>query len=178
MKKLLANAMWPLVLFVLLIPGLSIISCQKENVIANENPDLQNTSQLNAELAKKGITTVEAYNSVIYDSCRNENVFLTGQMISKVIESFDRGYYLNYEIRLDKISGIGEVTGTIYHGGGRISGVVKQNEDATKVKGKVTYRVKFIAKKGKQISFTQTARFIMVNGQIKVDFNNVYDTCK
>ena len=115
---------------------------------------------------------------MVFDSCRKENVLLSGQTVYKLTESFENGYYINYEIKLDKIKGVGEKTGIKYHGGGKILGIVKANEDGTNVKGKVTYKVKYEGNNGYQISFTQNARFKMVNNIIKVDFNNIFDSCK
>ena len=57
-------------------------------------------------------------------------------------------------------------------------GTARLNEDGTKVRGKVTYKVKYVGNKGNQIFFTQNARFIQVNNEIKVEFDDIFDSCK
>ena len=161
------------------------LSCKKDTVGNIESTGRASLSVAEIKISEKdrasrkqASVTTEPYSTVLFDSCRNENILLTGQATYKLIESFDKGYYINYEIDLDKIKGVGERTGTVYHGGGKIIGIVKQNENATKVKGKVTYKVKYVGNNGNQIFFTQNARFISVNNVTKVDFNNIFDSCR
>jgi hypothetical protein len=186
MKKALLHPYGLLKLLPLLIilPG-TLFSCKKEMINSNvstakENllADKTSNSDENKEPGKHETVTKEFYNSTLFDSCRQENVVLSGEAIYKLSESFDRGYYINYEIDLEKVTGVGEITGIKYHGGGKILGIVKQNENATKVKGKVTYKVKYVGGNGNQIFFTQNARFLQVNNVVKIDFNNIYDSCK
>lgn len=126
----------------------------------------------------KASVSVEEYSSVIFDSCRAENVALTGTAQYKLIESFTNGYYIYYEIKLEKITGVGEITGTVYHGGGKILGVTKVSEDGMDKFSKASYKVKYVANNGNQIIFNQTSKFIVRDTVIKVETNYIMDTCK
>jgi len=152
-------------------------SCRKTDMNFDEGAVLLKESAAMVKKSGHSTVTTEPYNSMVFDSCRGENVLLAGQAVYKLTESFDKGYYINYEIMLDKVIGIGEKSDTRYHGGGKIVGTVRANEDGTKVKGKVTYKVKYVGNNGNQIYLTQNARFIMVNNIIKVDFNDIFDSC-
>jgi hypothetical protein len=158
--------------------GFTTSFCQNVNGHSKEKQLKSSEHGKPERSSKKPTITTEPYKTILFDSCRMEEVELTGQVVYRLTESFDKGYYIDYRIDLDKISGIGKKSGTIYHGGGKIEGVVKQNEDGSKVKGKTTYKVKYVGSNGNQIFFNQNARFIMVNGETKVDFNDVYDSCR
>ena len=158
--------------------GFTTCFCQKVNDHPKEEHSKLSGQGKPEKSSKKGTITREPYKTVIFDSCRMEEVELTGEVVYRLTESFDKGYYIDYRMNLDKISGVGKKTGTIYHGGGKIEGVVKQNEDGGKVRGKTTYKVKYVGSNGNQIFFNQNARFIQVNGETKVEFDDVYDSCR
>ena len=154
-----------------------VSSCKKVNVNLNENSALLKQSGTDKK-ALKTTVTIEAYNSTVHDSCRNENIKLTGQAEYKLIESFENGYYINYEIKLEKVTGIGEKTGTLYKGGGKIVGIAKLNADFSNNMAKVTYKVKYTGNNGNLITINENARFVMKNNIIKIEFNNSFYTCK
>jgi hypothetical protein len=178
MKKTFNNQLYLQMILCFIMMGFTSAFCQKKNNNSAEKKDMKPEAAQPASPSHKPTITTEPYKAVIFDSCRMEEVDLSGTVTYSLVESFDKGYYINYKIDLDKVSGLGKKTGSVYHGGGKIVGTTKQNEDGTKVKGKTTYRVKYVGNDGNQIFFTQNARFIMVNGETKVEFNNIYDSCR
>lgn len=180
MNKILPNRkrlLLRILILQIILSGL-LVCCKKTDMSSQEDAGLVKELVTDKTPANRGTVTTEPYNATVFDSCRKENIILSGETTYKFEQSFDKGYYLYYEIDLDKINGVGERTGIDYHGGGKIVGTVKQNVDGTSLKSKVTYRVKYTGSNGNQVSFIQNAKFIIVNNVVKVDFNNIFDSCK
>lgn len=161
-------------LFLLLIASVMLFSCSKVNL----NDELPSTQSFAKKDKGKTSKYEEPYNAVVFDSCRNENVVLTGTETYSLTESTENGFYINYEIDLERVTGVGEISGITYKGGGKILGVVTVNEDGSDVKGTDTYKVKYNGDNGAKLIFTQKVKFIMKNNVIKCEFNNINDACK
>ena len=164
-------------LFGLLV--LSVCSCTKsfsDNTTAPETLTSVNkkTSVSKKNYARSKIT--ERYSGNYFDSCRQENIILTGTVTYTTKESFSNGYYLTYNIEL-KATGIGERTGKSFHGGIKQKATVKTNVEGD-TRSIINYKLRFISKSGEHITFTQIARFVSMNGQTKVSFDNISDSCK
>lgn len=151
---------------------LSFTSCTK-------NISDKTATETGASVSKKGYTystMTEPYSGSYFDSCRQENIILTGTVTYTIKESFYSGYYLSYDINL-KATGTGERSGTIFHGGITQNATVK--EDSTgNTKARINYKLKFVSNNGEQINFTQIVRFVFLDGEIKLFFNNISDSCK
>ena len=170
MKKQIKNH--SLVSTVLLIFMLFSFSCKKEDVSSELSQSVQEQlATVNSDAAQFSATTnsvvKENYAAVIFDSCRSENVNLNGLVTYTIKESYDKGYSLSYIIDLTKVIGVGENTGIIWRGGGKITGVTSQSVNGLNAKGRYTYRVTYSSQGGKKLSFNELGRFIQVNNVIK-----------
>jgi len=158
-------------LFGLLI--LSFSSCTKNS------SDKTTATEIAASVNKKSFshsTITDVYNGNYFDSCRQENVILTGTVTYTIKESFYNGYYLSYDIDL-KATGTGERSGKTFRGG--IKQVATVKEDLLgNTRSKINYKLKFTSDGGEQITFTQIVRFVPIDGETKLFFNNVSDSCK
>lgn len=153
-----------------------LISCKKEDVV----PKQTNEIAFNAE--RHTVTTTissEPYNGVIFDSCTNENIHLSGVETYKTSTYNDStAYFIRYEIDLTGIVGVGEISGAIYSGGGKIVDVTRTNIDGSNVLGSVRMRIVYKSDKDKVV-FKQKALFIQIHNEIKVQFDSGYlDSCK
>ena len=159
-----------------LLLGLVILafsSCTKNS------SDKTTATEIAASVNKKSFshsTITDVYNGNYFDSCRQENVILTGTVTYTIKESFYNGYYLSYDIDL-KATGTGERSGKTFRGG--IKQVATVKEDLLgNTRSKINYKLKFTSDGGEQITFTQIVRFVRIDGETKLFFNNVSDSCK
>ncbi len=161
-------------LFALII---TCISCQKQTDVLNPKLTSEATLSSNKIITTDVKTTVD-YNTRIYNECNSEFVQLTGLADVSILETYsDKRYTINYSINLLKITGIGETSGLEYKGGGKIDAKVKSSLTSAKSNGTFIYKTKFMAE-GTKLSFTQHAHYVeTANGVIKVEFNNISDTC-
>ena len=158
-----------LLLFIICIT--SLLSCQKSTDVLL--PEL--TSNAKKYFFVSDVT--ETYQSRMFNTCLNEWVSLTGTVNYHIKESHENGYYLDYLITL-KADGVGESSGIQFRGGGKSDGRVRQNEDGTDVKGKVSYSIKYSSAEGNHMGYYQQAKFILKDNVIKVEFNNETPTCE
>ena len=145
------------------VTGIATEASSAQSKLATSNPDAPET----AKFAQSTTSVTENYATTIFDSCRNESVNLNGIVTYKIKESFDRGYSISYTIDLSKVTGVGKITGTIWRGGGKITGVTSQSADGLDVKGRYVYNVTYHSTGGKKLSFDETGRFVQVNNVIK-----------
>ena len=151
---------------------LSITACTKKL------SDKTTTTETIASVNKKSYaysTVTEPYNGNYFDSCRKENISLTGTVTYTIKESFYNGYYLSYDIDL-KATGIGEISGSVFRGGIKQMATVK--DEGASVKATINYKLKFVSAGGEQLTFTQIVKFISIDGETKLFFNNISDSCK
>jgi len=121
-------------------------------------------------------TVTEPYSGNYFDSCRKENIILTGTVIYTIKESSYNGYHLSYDIDL-KARGVGELSGVTFHGGTRQTATVKEDL-AGNTKATINYKLKFVSDNGAQINFTQIVKFVFIDGETKLFFNNISASCK
>ena len=130
---------------------LSLTACTKKI------SDKTTTTETMASVNKKSYThstVTEPYNGNYFDSCRKENISLTGTVTYTIKESSYNGYYLSYDIDL-KATGIGEISGSVFRGGIKQMATVKVESGS--VKSVINYKLKFVSDRGEQITFTQIA---------------------
>ncbi|MEO6327887.1 MAG: hypothetical protein ABIO55_03100 [Ginsengibacter sp.] len=157
---------------------LILSSCKKEAVKTHLSGSVQNETSLKNKKQFQISKSTDVYADKIFNTCLNEYVNLTGTVTYFTKESFDNGYYLNYTIDLKKVTGLGELSGIRFHGGGKIVGKVWQSEDGLNEKARVFYKVSYVSSGGNHMGFIQKATFIIKNGEVKVDFNNSSPTCE
>jgi len=121
-------------------------------------------------------TITDEYRGSYFDSCRKENIILTGTVTYTIKESFYNGYYLSYDIDL-KATGTGEQSGVAFHGGIKQKATVKTDLEGN-TRSHVNYKLRFTADSGEQITFTELVRFVFKNGETKLFFDNISDSCK
>lgn len=157
-----------------------LFACKKEAVKTDFNdriPEAAFNKNKNKKEFHKSEQT-EPYHDKIFNTCLNEYIDLKGTVTYFIKESFSNGYYLDYIIDLDKVTGVGEISGIKFKGGGKSVGRVRQSEDGLDVKGKVSYNVKYVSPGGNHMNFKQQAIFIQKGGDIKVEFNHTSATCE
>ena len=153
---------------------LSLTACTKKISDKTTTTDTETIASVN----KKNYTystETEPYSGNYFDNCRKENISLTGTVTYTIKESFYDGYYLSYDIDL-KATGIGEISGSVFHGGIKQMATVKAANGS--VKSTINYKLKFVSDRGEQITFTQIVKFISIDGETKLFFNNISDSCK
>jgi hypothetical protein len=155
---------------------MALFSCKKDFI----KNDFETQSPLESLKTKKIFQVTERteqYSDKLFNTCLNEYIELSGTVTYYIKESFSNGYYLDYIIDLDKVIGVGEISGVQFKGGGKSVGKVRVNEDGD-VKGKVSYDVKYVSPGGNHMGFKQEAIFIQRGGEIKVEFNRITPTCE
>jgi|ERR1051326_1940171 hypothetical protein len=152
---------------------LSFVACTKDLL------DKTTTPETIASISRKNhaySTVTEPYSGNYFDSCRKENIILTGRVTYTIKESSDTSsFYLSYGIDLKAI-GVGEISGSIFRGGIKQIATVKAANG--NVKATINYKLKFVSDGGEQINFTQLAKFVSIDGETKLFFNNISDGCK
>jgi hypothetical protein len=126
--------------------------------------------------------TVEKYDGRVQNTCTGEMIHLTGTQRTKILEYTTLWYYyLDYEIYLENVTGVGETTGLVYTGGGEI---IATSETALRISravhSKQHYDVTYTSSDGLHfVSFKQDAEYrTNPKGYVLVDYNNIKDTCK
>lgn len=103
---------------------------------------------------------------------------LSGSIIYNVKEMrSSKKYFILYNINLKDVEGIGEKSGTVYKGGGKISDKVLNTYENNHVVGSNTYKVIYKAA-NTSITTTQKAHYVMANDQLKVEYNEAYESCE
>ena len=152
---------------------LSLTACTKKL------SDKTTTPETIASISRKNYTystVTEPYSGNYFDSCRKENIILTGTVTYTIKQSIDTSsFYLSYSIDLNA-TGVGEISGTVFRGGIRQMATVKAENG--NVKATINYKLKFVSDGGEQINFTQLVKFVFVDGETKLFFNNISDSCK
>jgi hypothetical protein len=149
-----------------------LFSCQKSTDVLL--PELTS----NAKKLYNITEVTEPYADRMWNTCLNEYIALSGTVTYLLKESIEGEYYIDYRIDLDKVIGVGEVSGIIFKGGGRIEGKVKMSNDGVDVKGSVYYNVRYTSPGGNKMNFTEHAILVENNNVVKVHFINQDATCE
>jgi len=144
-----------------------LISCQNQL-------DVLPTTTSNAKRLYTVSDVTEPYADRMFNTCLNEYVYLAGVAHYYLKESFDNGYYIDYEITVNA-SGQSD-SGIQFKGGGKYSGRVRENEGD--IKGKVFYNITYHSLGGNKMGYYQHANFILKNDSIRVEFNYEIPTCE
>lgn len=182
-------------LLLLLVPIMLVISCQKERTIPDTPSIAVKHTIEQSELIMKNKLKVlifdsvrtELYHHILFDTCSNENIILDGLETYSTIESHDgENYFILYQIDFTDVVGVGEISGTIYHGGGRSRDVsrltVTYPPDGTasnKTIARSIYRLDYKSDHHEFI-FSATNRYREINGIAIIDDtgNPILETCR
>lgn len=161
---------------------ITFISCKKTDV-AQELPaqikvEFKTLSENLTAPQRNIVTVTEPYNSFIFDSCRQENVILTGTItyFTEIIRRQDETVIVVYNIDLTDVIGIGEFTGTVYKG----DGTMRTNSQYAEsdVRGTVRLRLKYVADNGNRFEVWEHAVGIFKNERYIVQFHSMSYSCK
>lgn len=116
----------------------------------------------------------EPYHDVIFDQCRQEYVDLSGTLVTKVTEKLDGD--VTFKVDLNDVTGVGETSGTIYHG--RSTFIASDIALPNSSKNTFLYHSKYVADNGNQIFNSVKTHVIIVNGDVKVEYSTVKPGCR
>jgi hypothetical protein len=118
------------------------------------------------------------YDSRVYNECTSEWVHLTGKITYSIKEmKMLNKYFISYQINLSQVTGVGEKSGTIYKGGGVIKDQVNAVNKNGHTVGNDLYKVVYRAPNS-TLTYNQKAHYVFANGDVKVSFNDVADSCQ
>lgn len=165
---------------------IALVSCTKEANQMLLNSDVH-------ELSVKPLPTyspipaptrvTEAYDSHITSPCTGESIHLTGIIVYETNQYTSLGNkYLIYNIYLQEVVGIGEITGRRYTGGGKsLSTTITSTFPKSRAAyGRQIYDMRYYTSDSTHyLISTQDAEYqANIRGKVLINYNYVNDLCK
>lgn len=167
-----------------LVLVLVFLSCTKEEMIHRDSMSERIFPAKDRGQVVPTITeTVEQYTSSVSNDCYPEMVDLNGTKRTRITEYKGRGtYYIDYEITLESVTGVGRMTKLIYTGGGKITSITKTSISGAsrETYGRQIYNVVYRTRENQHFISLQEdgEHYENPRGIVVIDYYHVNNTCK